>query len=206
MLSIRESEGIAGLSTLALDGPDVHAELVPSRGGLLTRLRFGTDDVLFLDESTLADPTKNVRGGIPVLFPVSGKLPENKYAIDGSEFSLKQHGFARNKPWRVVEREFSDHLARVTIALSDDDGTRAVYPFAFELRMSYTLFAAELRLDVALENRDTRPLPHQLGFHPYFRVLASHKSAARVDTDATVTFDNTTGVEKTFDTPDFTVR
>ena len=44
---------------------DVRAEVVPERGALVTALRVGTRDVLYLDPETLADPTKNVRGGIP---------------------------------------------------------------------------------------------------------------------------------------------
>jgi len=43
--------------------------IAPARGAIVTRFRVGERDLLFLDESTLADRTKNVRGGIPLLFP-----------------------------------------------------------------------------------------------------------------------------------------
>src|SRR5580658_1288833 len=77
--------------------------LAPTRGGMATRFSVGGAPILFLDEGTLADPTKSVRGGIPVLFPIAGKLADDRYEVDGRAFSMKQHGFARNLPWTVVD-------------------------------------------------------------------------------------------------------
>ena len=76
---------------ITLRADEALAEVVPERGAICSRLRIGGSEVLYLDPATLADPTKNVRGGIPVLFPIAGK-PD-----PGS--ALKQHGFARNLPW-----------------------------------------------------------------------------------------------------------
>ena len=44
----------------ALTFGDVSAEVVPERGALVTALRVGTRDVLYLDRTTLDDPTKKV--------------------------------------------------------------------------------------------------------------------------------------------------
>src|SRR5689334_3644577 len=52
------------------------AEIVPERGAIVTRLTVDGRDVLFMDYDTLADPTKSIRGGVPVLFPFAGALPE----------------------------------------------------------------------------------------------------------------------------------
>ena len=69
--------GIGGLETVVLQAPDGAAEchVIPARGGLVSRWRVGTDEVLFLDEASVADRTKNVRGGIPVLFPTRDGCP-----------------------------------------------------------------------------------------------------------------------------------
>jgi hypothetical protein len=48
---------------IALGSGEVTAEVVPARGALVTALRIGANNVLYLDPATLADPTKNVRGG-----------------------------------------------------------------------------------------------------------------------------------------------
>ena len=38
----------------------------------------------------------------PVLFPIVGKLKDNKTVIDGETFSMGQHGFARDSEFSLV--------------------------------------------------------------------------------------------------------
>jgi galactose mutarotase-like enzyme len=184
------------LETLRLEdettGAVVH--VAPARGGMVTRFSVGDDAVLFLDESTLRDPSKSVRGGIPVLFPIAGKLPGGRYEVEGRTYAMKQHGFARDLPWTVVE-ESSGEQASVTLALDATDATRAVYPFEFALRFTYRLRGGVLAVEQSFENRGDAPMPIQPGLHPYFFVPDATKGDARVDTDATRAYDNRTGHE-----------
>jgi galactose mutarotase-like enzyme len=93
---------------LTLQDGASRVEIVPERGGLVTRFRVGDRPVLHLDEATLADPTKNVRGGVPVLFPSPGPLELRdddatraqfpwrfalayRYALDGARLRIEQH-------------------------------------------------------------------------------------------------------------------
>src|SRR5215831_1904256 len=96
--------------------------LAPERGGMVTRFAVRGEDVLYLDEATLADTTKNVRGGVPILFPIGGKLAPD--TLPGARAPLKQHGFARNLPWRVIELGPD----RAVLSLDADESTRAAYP------------------------------------------------------------------------------
>src|ERR1043166_1101057 len=102
---------------IALHDGDVVVEIEPERGGLVTRFDVGTRRVLFMDDATLRDPTKNVRGGVPVLFPTPGKLANDSWSYGGRAGSLKQHGFARNLPWRVVDA--GNTTATLALASSD---------------------------------------------------------------------------------------
>src|ERR1700692_3993893 len=43
--------------------------------------------------------------GAPLLFPIVGKLPDTA-TFDGEPFPMRQHGFARNKPFSVVGASF----------------------------------------------------------------------------------------------------
>ena len=63
---------------------------------------------LYLDEATLLDPSKNVRGGIPILFPSPGKLEGDAFARDGRSGHLGQHGFGRNLAWKETARSTRD--------------------------------------------------------------------------------------------------
>ena len=168
--------------------------LAPARGGMATRFSVGGVPVLFLDEATLADLDKNVRGGIPILFPIAGKLPGDRYEVAGRTFSMKQHGFARGLPWAVLDESTQDG-ASVTLGLESSDATRAQYPFEFALRFTYRLRDGVLTVEQRFENRGDAPMPLRPGLHPYFFVPDAAKSGVRLDTDATRAFDNRTGQE-----------
>src|SRR5580704_4423039 len=75
-----------------------HARFVvrPSRGGMLVSFDVDNTRVLYMDDGTLEDTTKNVRGGVPILFPSPGKLQGDAWSYAGKHGSMKQHGFARN--------------------------------------------------------------------------------------------------------------
>ena len=76
--------------------------IVPARGAIATSFRVGERELLYLDETTLRDPTKSVRGGIPILFPSPGKLEGDRFARGAFHGAMKQHGFARDLPWQVT--------------------------------------------------------------------------------------------------------
>jgi galactose mutarotase-like enzyme len=165
--------------------------IVPGRGAIVTRFRVGDRELLYLDESTLRDPTKNVRGGIPVLFPSPGPLKDNRFARDGRSGSMKQHGFARDLPWQPRVHQDAD-AARATLVLRSTEATRAMYPWDFEVTLGVALQAASLRLDVSVHNTGAAPMPFAFGIHPYFHVAVADKAGARIATRATRAFDNVT--------------
>jgi galactose mutarotase-like enzyme len=161
----------------------------PGRGAIVTRFRIGERDVLYLDESTLLDPTKNVRGGIPVLFPSPGRLTGDRFERGGKSGAMKQHGFARDLPWDVLRVEATD-AARAVLELRSSTTTRAAYPWDFRVGLTYLLHGARLRIDVAIENTGRDAMPFAFGLHPYF--LVHDKAGARISTQATRAFDNVT--------------
>lgn len=103
-------------------------------------------------------------GRAPLLFPIVGRLVGDRYRLDGGEYSLPQHGFARRQSFELVEGAPD----RAVLRLSDNEETRAVYPFAFTLDAAFALDGAALRVDVTVTNRDDRPMPASFGFHPAF--------------------------------------
>jgi galactose mutarotase-like enzyme len=173
---------------IALTHGDSTAEIVPERGAICSRLRLGTDEVLYLDAATLGDPQKNVRGGIPLLFPIAGRPPPGS--------PLEQHGFARNLPWEAVRAGESRLECRLRT------GPREDFPWPTDSLLAFTLSAQALRIDFTAHNPGDEPMPFQLGFHPYF--LVSDKAAARVDTSATRAFENRTGTTGPLGRIDFT--
>ena len=102
----------------------------------------------------------------PVLFPLVGRLPDDAYHYEGRDYKLPQHGFARDQEFRVVRHSPTELVFR----LEHDETTRAVFPFAFELTITYTLRDAQLtvRWDVRNPAPD-QPLLFSIGAHPAVR-------------------------------------
>lgn len=102
----------------------------------------------------------------PILFPLVCSVNDNTYRVDGREYHLPRHGFARDKEFTVI-RQGKD---RVTLALHESEETLAVYPFRFNLAITYRLEGNRLHVVWHVENTDTRELHFQIGGHPAFNV------------------------------------
>ncbi|HEY9738136.1 MAG TPA: aldose epimerase [Trichocoleus sp.] len=148
---------------------EARLEVVPERGGIVTRWQVQSQDVLYFDEARFADPKLSVRGGIPLLFPICGNLPGNTYSLNDQTYTLKQHGFARDLPWQVVLQDVRE-AAALTLQLTSDEQTRQVYPFDFRLQFTYRLRGHSLEIDQQVTNLSNQPMPFAIGLHPYFLV------------------------------------
>lgn len=148
------------------------ASVAPARGGLVTAFRIGAREVLFLDRATLTDPTANVRGGIPLLFPNAGPLAGGRFADKGT--ALPQHGFARRHPWQVVEQAAD----RLVMRLPDAPEIQAQYPYRFALTATVAVTERRLRFSLTVANQGNEPLPIAPGWHPYLAV--PHAAKGRI--------------------------
>ena len=143
-------------------------EIVPERGGMVTEWSIGDCQILYFDAERFADPAKSVRGGIPILFPICGNLPEATYEVDGQTYELAQHGFARNLPWTVRDRGVKANGAVLELVLTSTPDTLSVYPFEFELAFTYRFQGKLLQIHQSYTNKSERPMPFSTGLHPYF--------------------------------------
>ena len=128
-------------------------------GAELTSLRDAEGRELMTD----ADPAYWT-GHAPILFPIVGRLNGDALRLDGRDYAMKQHGFARRQLFELAARTATG----VTFRLTANDDTRACYPFEFELGVSFSIEGATLTIGVRISNPGTAPLPASLGFHPAF--------------------------------------
>ncbi|MFM2063644.1 MAG: hypothetical protein RLZZ507_3315 [Cyanobacteriota bacterium] len=143
-------------------------EVVPERGGIITRWRIQGEEILYLDVERFTNPELSIRGGVPILFPICGNLPDNTYTYNGKQYTLKQHGFGRDLPWEVTE-QLTEGKVSLSVVLKSNEVTRAVYPFDFQVTFSYTLQGNSLVIDQIYQNLSAVPMPFSAGFHPYFQ-------------------------------------
>ena len=103
----------------------------------------------------------------PVLFPIVGALADQQYQYAGKTYHMGQHGFARDRDFTVV----SATPFKASLVLKDDDKTRAMFPFAFRLIITYALENNNLHVTYHVDNpAKTEPLYFSIGGHPGFNV------------------------------------
>ncbi|MEP6931319.1 MAG: aldose 1-epimerase family protein [Flavobacterium sp.] len=98
----------------------------------------------------------------PVLFPIVGTLKNNTYTIDGKEYQLSRHGFARDMEFELIDKTQNS----ATFSLLSNNETLLKYPFAFELRLIYTLEEKELTIAYQVINKGNTRIPFSIGAHP----------------------------------------
>jgi galactose mutarotase-like enzyme len=103
-------------------------------------------------------------GRSPILFPIVGKAPDDHVSIGGVRYPMGQHGFARRSEF-VLTGSGSD-FCRFELAASAQ--SRASYPFEFLLSVEHRLVGRAVEVTAEVTNRDTRPMPYGIGFHPAF--------------------------------------
>lgn len=91
----------------------------------------------------------------PILFPMVGKVYGNVFRVDGKEYPMGQHGFARDS-------EFAFDGERYVLA----DGPRPNYPFKFELSVRYRTEGRRFYAEWEVLNLDSRDIHFQIGAHP----------------------------------------
>ena len=98
----------------------------------------------------------------PILFPIVGKVVGNKYRVDGVEYNLPQHGFARTSDFWLVDAS----TTAITFALESNAATLAVYPYRFRLEISYELVDNEVKYIWKVINTDDKEIYFSIGAHP----------------------------------------
>ena len=124
----------------------------------------------------------------PVLFPIVGSVWEARYRVDGTEYQLGQHGFARNMDFTLVCATDTE----VRYRLESSDETLAKYPYPFVLEIAYRLHGASIDVIWEVKNPSDKDMYFQVGAHPaFFYPDYDPEKSGR----GFFTFDRTEGIE-----------
>lgn len=100
----------------------------------------------------------------PVLFPIVGGLKEGKYRLDGREYPMGQHGFARDMEFRLKSQVASE----IWFTLESDEETLQKYPYPFVLEIGYELEDRTVIVKWRVKNPATKQMYFSIGGHPAF--------------------------------------
>ena len=103
-------------------------------------------------------------GQSPILFPIVGRLIDDKYYLDGKEYTMPKHGLARKLLFSVKECEG----AKAVFSLESDENTLGSYPFDFELLITFELIGKSLRNTMKVINKTKGEMYFSIGAHPGF--------------------------------------
>jgi galactose mutarotase-like enzyme len=104
----------------------------------------------------------------PVLFPIIGKLKNNKISINGILYEMSQHGFARDCDFELINKTEES----LTFLLVSNLKTHEKYPFEFQFYIiySFTEITNQLKITYRVTNNSTIEMPFSIGAHPGFKL------------------------------------
>lgn len=131
---------------------------VKEHGAELSSIRKGEVEYLWQ-----ADPAFWGRHS-PVLFPIVGSVWEAKYRVGDKEFSLGQHGFARDMKFTLLSKTENG----IAFRLESTEETLAKYPWPFVLDIEYKLHDNNVDVIWKVTNPGAEEMFFQIGAHPAF--------------------------------------
>ena len=103
-------------------------------------------------------------GQSPVLFPIIGRLKDDRYTVGGKEYSMPKHGLARKRPFALTEK--AEHA--MTFTQTEDEDTLKSYPFRYVLSLRFTIEGSSLTVEHIIENPNAEKMYFSIGAHPAF--------------------------------------
>ena len=115
----------------------------------------------------------------PVLFPIVGKLNNDKILIDQKEYVMGQHGFARDHDFDLVQKTENS----LTFLLIHNEETLKKYPFLFKFYIiySFTEIENQLKITYKVQNLNNKVMPFSVGAHPGFKLPSSNITEYEID-------------------------
>lgn len=152
--------GEAGLPMLIVENPLGRTVVALQGAHVMAFQPAGQREMLWVSPKTPLREDTPIRGGIPLCLPWFAHGPDGK----------TMHGFARVKDWTVtaVER-LESGATRLTMELSGDAATNALWPHAFYFRLEIEA-GRTLKMAMTVENRGADAAPLAFAFHTYFAV------------------------------------
>ncbi|KAL8150410.1 hypothetical protein V2J09_020218 [Rumex salicifolius] len=134
------------------------------------------EELLFTSSKATFKPPMPVRGGIPICFPQFG-----------SRGLLEQHGFARNRTWKIEgedpnapENAITVGQASIDLVLKPENDDLKIWPHKFEFRLRVSLTEeGNLKMVPRCRNPNGKPFSFAIAFRTYFSI--SDISEVRVE-------------------------
>ena len=98
----------------------------------------------------------------PILFPIVGRLKDGYAIYNDKKITLGVHGFAAQREFKVIDKKEDE----ITFFDKYDEATLNVYPFKYELYVTYKLNKKSYDTIIKVKNIDEVSYKYNIGGHP----------------------------------------
>ena len=100
-------------------------------------------------------------GRAPLLFPICGRLKDDKYIYDDKEYNLEYHGYGRFLEFDIEKIESQS----IVFLHRYNSKTLELFPFEYELRVVYKLENSSLKITYIINNLGDKDMFFSIGSH-----------------------------------------
>ena len=122
-----------------------------------------------------------------VIFPFVARLKNSSYMVDGTTYSMKNHGLIRYNKLYLVEKKDNS----VTLAFDSNEDTLKQYPYRFHFEIKYIVEGYKLSIKYNVTNTDTKDIYYEFGGHPALKVSGSEVDGGFKFEDVKLEFEST---------------
>jgi len=159
--------GQGGLPSIVINSPLASATIYLHGAHVTAWQPRGASPVLFMSQKSWFEDGKPIRGGVPICFPWFGPKADDDKA--------PAHGFVRLKQWSLESvKELADGRIEVLLVTRDDEASRKLWPFSFELAHRVTV-GRTLTMSLEMHNTGSVDCTYEAALHTYFTVQDIHK-------------------------------
>ncbi|CAN1309171.1 Putative glucose-6-phosphate 1-epimerase [Linum perenne] len=160
--------GVMEIEQVLLRSPNGASAKVNLHGAQVVSWRNERGEELLFTSNKVRNQKAMIMGGIPICFPQFGNCGSNE-----------QHGFARNKVWRIdddppaLHTNPNDSCRRsfVDLVLKSSDDELKCWPHSFEFRLKVALSTkGELMLMSRIRNVNGKAFSFSFGYHTHLSV------------------------------------
>ncbi len=103
-------------------------------------------------------------GQSPILFPVIGKMLDDKYCLNGKEYQMIRHGLARHYDFELYSKSDNELVFMQT----DNEETLKSYPYKYKLFVAFKIDGSKLTVTHTVKNENDGIMYFSVGAHPAF--------------------------------------
>ena len=103
-------------------------------------------------------------GQSPILFPVIGKMLDDKYLLNGRQYGMIRHGLARHYDFNLYSKSENE----LVFLQSENVETLKSYPYKYKLFVSFKAEGNALTVTHTVKNENDTEMYFSIGAHPAF--------------------------------------